>query len=214
MLSSRIRPLAHPNRPSQSTEATAAVSQHNPFSTSSSPDNQDQDSDQDPEDAESLLSSFLPHLFPDDTPVCLGDPGQALAYTSPQWGTMKIWVPDYGSDSHSSDSGNGDAKDHGGREGEVEAGRKLFAHYLWGGALVIADEIERRYRVKKGVSSLEENACGNEREERLWDVEGQEVLELGAGMSNPCANSCLCPCQTPKLGLLSGSCTLHTIYGW
>lgn len=127
---------------------------------------------------------------------------------------MKIWVPDYGSDSHSSDSGNGDAKDHGGREGEVEAGRKLFAHYLWGGALVIADEIERRYRVKKGVSSLEENACGNEREERLWDVEGQEVLELGAGMSNPCANSCLCPCQTPKLGLLSGSCTLHTIYGW
>ncbi|KAI5303714.1 hypothetical protein KEM56_007259 [Ascosphaera pollenicola] len=181
MLSSRIRPLNNPNRPT-------AASKHNPFTSSSQDQNPDADPDADADtdaDAESLLSSFLPHLFPDDTPVCLGDPGQALAYSSPQWGDMEIWVPDYGSSSSSSnDDGAKDTSDGKG-DGDVEANRKLFAHYLWGGALVIADEIERRYRVKNGADSVEESALGNVREEELWDVEGKNVLELGAGAALP-----------------------------
>ncbi|KAI5284041.1 hypothetical protein KEM52_003128 [Ascosphaera acerosa] len=182
MLSSRIRPVRHRAAPPPSAHHAAQ---------DAAADAQAGEGAEGEADAESLLSAFLPHLFPDDTPVCLGDPGQALEYASPRWGPLRIWVPDYGvagagagaaqeERAEASRDGDGSACD-----GAVEASRKLFAHYLWGGALVIADEIERRSSVKHGVLSAAEGALGNLREETLWDVEGQDVLELGAGAALP-----------------------------
>ncbi|KAI5283865.1 hypothetical protein KEM54_001775 [Ascosphaera aggregata] len=188
MLSSRIRPLAHrqiTTQPRQSTSLPALTTASSLPDSSLVADQESADDEADDADVESLLSSFLPHLFPDDTPVCLGDPGQTLVYSSSQFGDLNVWVPDYGS--AEKEEGDESRKTHQRVDGaNVEAGRRLFAHYLWGGALVIADEIERRYRVsREGLSEERESSLGNVREEELWDVNGEDVLELGAGAGLP-----------------------------
>lgn len=51
-----------------------------------------------------------------------------------------------------------------GKESEVEVGRKLFAHFLWSAAMVVAEGVE---------------------EGGGWTVDGERVLELGAGLFSP-----------------------------
>jgi predicted nicotinamide N-methyase len=45
----------------------------------------------------------------------------------------------------------------------------LFAHFLWSAGLVIADRIE----------------CAHGSEDNVWSMQGQKVLELGAGVYLP-----------------------------
>ena len=136
MLQSRIKPL-----PTSTLLDTTT--------TTSSPE------DQNEEDID-LFTSFLPHLFPDETHTCLGDPGQTLLYDSPVFGGLRVVVP-------GDDATN--------KEADGEEVRRLFAHYLWGGALIVAEGLEgySRMGVKEG------------RGKGMWDVRGLRVLEVGAG---------------------------------
>lgn len=124
--------------------------------------------DPDPDDAEDLLSSFLHHLYPDEASSCLGNPGQTLLYASPLHGSIRVCLPDYNQDAPQQEEGSAD----------VEAGRRLFAHYLWGGALVIAERIEEAERRRR--EGGEEEGLEHGR----WSVEGKTVLEVGAGESS------------------------------
>ena len=54
-----------------------------------------------------------------------------------------------------------------GQTNQVDAGRKLFAHFLWSAGMVVAEGVE----LADGAES-----------ESIWAVEGETVLELGAGM--------------------------------
>ncbi|WEW60445.1 nicotinamide N-methyltransferase [Emydomyces testavorans] len=154
MLPSRIQPL-HPRNPSSSSSS------------------------------EDLLSSFLPHLYPDETSSCHGIPGQILLYASPLFGTIRIPVPDYAATSEKRDHDHSDDNDDEGvigntrQVGDVEVGRRLFAHYLWGGALVVAERIEEAERLRR--EEEEEDV----RVGRTWSVRGQKVLEVGAGAALP-----------------------------
>jgi hypothetical protein len=116
-----------------------------------------------------LLASFLPHLFPDEVASCLGDPGQTVVYASPRHGGLQIMVPTYPV-----------TRTDGGGEGDVEAGRRLFAHYLWGGAMVVADGIESAAQEKEQQYDKVRDEGGMERR-MWWRVKGERVLELGAG---------------------------------
>lgn len=81
-------------------------------------------------------------------------------------------VPDYpkgGEEVGRLDKGEGE------REGEgVEEGRRLFAHYLWGGGLVVAEGIESATKI------LDRNDEGDEKN-LIWNVKQEKVLEVGAG---------------------------------
>ncbi|KAK2753028.1 hypothetical protein FQN55_004988 [Onygenales sp. PD_40] len=172
MLPSRIKPILHPPRPPPTTTTTI-----HPAARPSSPALSYTSTDTDPED---VLTSFLPHLFPDEAPSCLGEPGKAVAYASGIWGDVTVMVPDYPKEDEEED-GQGEEVVEGG--GGVEEGRRLFAHYLWGGGLVIAEGIERAVRAA-GVKGGESLAGRGERD-LLWRVEGERVLEVGAGAALP-----------------------------
>lgn len=61
-----------------------------------------------------------------------------------------------------------------GTEGSsVEEGRKLFAHFLWSAAMVVAEGIE---------DADAHDALGHrDGDKSMWRVKGESVLELGAG---------------------------------
>ncbi|QVM06561.1 hypothetical protein D8B26_001268 [Coccidioides posadasii str. Silveira] len=203
MLPSRIQPLRRPSTPPPPPTLT-------PTSSSSLQPTIDPNTT-DPNDAEDLLSSFLPHLYPDEAPPCLGNPGQTLLYTSPLFGGVRVVVPDYGckiaekkEEEEEEEEGKEETEDQKGttareREGEeedagVEAGRRLFAHYLWGGALVVAERIEEAERLRRvggGRTREEENELV-----RRWGVRGQKVLEVGAGTALPSLIAALAGAET------------------
>lgn len=60
-----------------------------------------------------------------------------------------------------------------GRVYQVIAERKLFAHFLWSAAMVVAEGVER------SVVSTDTHADADGA--NIWDVRGESVLELGAG---------------------------------
>ncbi|OAX76971.1 hypothetical protein ACJ72_08735, partial [Emergomyces africanus] len=122
------------------------------------------DDDDNDDDVEDLLTSFLPHLYPDEAPSCLGEPGRTMVYASGVWGDVRVMVPDY-------PKGVGDE----GRQDGIEEGRRLFAHYLWGAGLVVAEGIERATKTLL----LCGNDAGGDRD-IIWNVKGEKVLELGA----------------------------------
>ncbi|RAH78786.1 hypothetical protein BO86DRAFT_367996 [Aspergillus japonicus CBS 114.51] len=129
---------------------------------------------------EDIFAAFLAHLLPDDAPQFHGDPGQYLLYSSPRYGDLTIQVPSYPdqnaressrpqpSDSDSS-ANNVDSDSD---AGQVEAQRKLFAHFVWSSGLVVAEAIEDAH-------------AGHEHVDEMWKVEGERVLELGAGAALP-----------------------------
>lgn len=184
MLLSRTRPVSN-----STTAPAASIAIANPPSSNpADPEPPTDDSDSDPE---SLLSAFLPHIFPDEAPPCLGNPGERLAYTSREHGDVVVVLPDYATEENSKEDGdNNTGRKFDGGDGEedtagnvvdgvrkargkgkdIETSRQLFAHYLWGGALAVADAIERAA-----------DADGEDEESCLWRVRGESVIELGAG---------------------------------
>lgn len=153
MLHSRLRPL--PRRQQRPTEAIPR------------PDFEEEDVN-DYEDPEDLFSAFLPHLFPDDAPSFHGDPGQRLLYSSPLYGDLEIMVPSYPgqSEKRSEEIAAGLSGNN-----EIEEGRKLFAHFLWSAAMVVAEGIEKD--AAAAIDGVQNNG--------IWTVKGESVLELGAG---------------------------------
>lgn len=166
MLHSRLRPLPRRHQP-----------QH-PSSTAPPPDLHDED-DADVDEPEDLFTAFLPHLFPDDAPSFHGDPGQRLLYSSPRYGDLEIMVPSYPGQSEKRTEEIAAGQNGEGRN-EVDEGRKLFAHFLWSAAMVVAEGVEwddDDNDVDTGVGNI-----NREREGKgMWRVKGERVLELGAG---------------------------------
>ncbi|PYH86426.1 hypothetical protein BO82DRAFT_325522 [Aspergillus uvarum CBS 121591] len=135
------------------------------------------------DEAEDIFAAFLPHLLPDDAPQFHGDPGQCLLYSSPRYGDLTIQVPSYpdqksGSASSSSPpesdsvASAGIVIDSTSDSGQVSAQRSLFAHFLWSAGLVVAEAVEDAH-------------AGHEHVDEMWKVEGEKVLELGAGAALP-----------------------------
>jgi EEF1A N-terminal glycine/lysine methyltransferase len=111
-------------------------------------------SDPEPED---IFQSSLHALFLDDSQSSHGNPGDTLIYRSPRYGEIKINLPAH--------------PDH-------DAGRRLFAHYLWNASVLVADMIEEASQPTSG--SLID--CGSpDLDQGYWDVRGERILELGAG---------------------------------
>jgi len=100
-----------------------------------------------------IFSSSLSALFTDDTQNSHGTPGSHITYASPRFGEMTLHIPAHP---------------------DVDEGRKLFAHYLWNAGVVAAEGVEQ--------GSWEGTEDMGYWHHRWWDVRGQRVLELGAGM--------------------------------
>ncbi|KAJ5156097.1 hypothetical protein N7492_008900 [Penicillium capsulatum] len=163
MLRSRLRPLPR-----------------HPTSAAPVPDYQDGDEQPVEESPEDFFEGFLAHLFPDDAPPFHGDPGQHLLYSSPRYGNLEIMVPSYPGQSSERTKEIGAGRDTiNGTANPVEEGRKLFAHFLWSAALVVAEGVE--------AADSPEDAAGDpqSRARDIWKVKGESVLELGAGAALP-----------------------------
>ncbi|KAJ5095735.1 hypothetical protein NUU61_005091 [Penicillium alfredii] len=172
MLHSRLRPL-----PRRGPTTPAAPP----------PDLQDQGQapEEDPED---LFTAFLPHLFPDDAPPFHGDPGQHLLYSSPRYGDLEIEVPSYPSQSEkrTEEIAAGMRQEDG--VNEVENARKLFGHFLWSAAMVVAEGVE--------IADSPDDGTPTQQEAReIWGVRDESVLELGAGTALP---SLICALSNAK----------------
>ncbi|CAI7580053.1 unnamed protein product [Penicillium bialowiezense] len=161
MLHSRLRPLPRRNAvPSAPSAPTPEF------------ENEDLQVDESPED---LFGTFLPHLFPDDAPSFHGDPGQHLLYSSPRYGDLDIMVPSYPSSGNRSEEIAAGQPKADGTVNQVDEGRKLFAHFLWSAAMVVAE----------GVEMADEPGSEGTEARDIWAVEGESVLELGAGAALP-----------------------------
>ncbi|KAL4890758.1 hypothetical protein BDV59DRAFT_76751 [Aspergillus ambiguus] len=165
MLHSRLRPLPRRHQPPESVPSAPL------------PEFQDEDApiNEDPED---LFSAFLPHLFPDDAPSFHGNPGQRLLYSSPRYGNLEIMVPSYPSQSEnrSQEIAAGLPREDG-KPNQVDEGRRLFAHFLWSAAMVVAEGVEKAETLS-ALGQLDADTA-------MWTVKGESVLELGAGAALP-----------------------------
>ncbi|KAJ5789701.1 uncharacterized protein N7518_006712 [Penicillium psychrosexuale] len=164
MLHSRLRPLPRRHHPSTPTPSASAPEFQN--------EDADCEFDESPED---LFSAFLSHLFPDDAPSFHGDPGQHLLYSSPRYGDLNIMVPSYPSSSQKRPEADSSVN-------QVDEGRKLFAHFLWSAAMVVAEGVEEA-DTPTAPGETETEARRENRE--LWRIKGESVLELGAGAALP-----------------------------
>lgn len=162
LLHSRLRPL--PRRQNQP----------QPECPSSAPPPDFQEDEIDDESPEDMFTSFLPHLFPDDVPSFHGDPGQQLLYSSPRYGNLQIMVPSYPnqSEKRTEEIAAGQARP-GGHVNQVEEGRKLFAHFLWSAAMVVAEGVEK--------ADALDSAGQLDPDTEMCLAKGHSVLELGAG---------------------------------
>ncbi|GAB1213251.1 hypothetical protein ATERTT37_002400 [Aspergillus terreus] len=168
MLHSRIRPLPRRQPASASTIPTEAAPP---------PDFDDKDNNDD-SSAEDLFSAFLPHLFPDDAPSFHGDPGQRLLYSSPRYGDLEIMVPSYPSQSERrTEEIAAGLPSEDGSVNAVDEGRKLFAHFLWSAAMVVAEGVEKADTLAAR-GELDPDTA-------MWTVRDERVLELGAGAALP-----------------------------
>ncbi|KAJ6079457.1 hypothetical protein N7467_009210 [Penicillium canescens] len=204
MLNSRLRPLPRRNYPTTINEAPAPA-----------PDFENKNElEEEEEDQEDLFSAFLPHLFPDDAPAFHGDPGQHLLYSSPRYGNLDIMVPSYPSSSEKrSEEIAAGLKKQDGTVNQVDEGRKLFAHFLWSAAMVVAEGVEEAdMPIVEG--EMESEARREARE--IWGVRGESVLELGAGAALPSVICALASAKTvaatdhPSSPALSGAITFNT----
>lgn len=169
MLSSRVTPF-HPS------------DSHPPLDRNNHGNNYENSHEDEDEDDVDLFSCFLPHLFPDEAPPCLGEPGQTLLYSSALFGDLRLIVPDYSAERQEEDV-SAELAVKGDRGSDAEASRQLFAHYLWGAALVVAEGIEDAARLE-AYSYTPEHEHEHEHEHKnamRWSVKGHRVLEVGAG---------------------------------
>jgi hypothetical protein len=125
----------------------------------------------DPPSAEDIFSSSLGGIFTDDLQNQHGDdPTTVILYKSAKHGELEFRTADV----------NGEEQ------------RRKFAHYLWNAGILMAELVGGRpERVGRdsGVFLGEEEVDTwkdgewwvEEEEQKLWSMEGQKVLELGAG---------------------------------
>ncbi|KAJ5174741.1 uncharacterized protein N7482_000618 [Penicillium canariense] len=165
MLHSRLRPA--PRRNPTTAPATPAT----PTS-----DLRDQDEGSEVEESEDFFGSFLAHLFPDDAPQFHGDPGQRLIYSSPRYGELEIMVPPYPDQTEKRSEDTSRELRKGDGINRVEEGRKLFAHMLWSAGMVIAEGVENADRKPTEIDSATQTEARG-----IWAVQGERVMELGAG---------------------------------
>ncbi|KAF7585104.1 hypothetical protein BBP40_012710 [Aspergillus hancockii] len=60
---------------------------------------------------------------------------------------------------------------------EIEEGRKLFAHFLWSAAMVVAEGVEKADHLSS-LGQLDSDTA-------MWKASGESILELGAGAALP-----------------------------
>lgn len=183
MLHSRLRPLPRRGR---SIQESTENNQSN--FTTQAPNLSDIIDEEDEEDPEDIFAVFLPHLLPDDAPQFHGDPGQLLRYDSPLYGPLTIMVPHYPGQSddrneeiaaglEKEDNNYNPEKNSIGAINKVDEGRKLFAHFLWSAAMVVAQGVE-------DAAATEKLSGSRKMDKRIWNVKGHRVLELGAGATS------------------------------
>lgn len=129
----------------------------------------------DPLEPEDIFGSSLGGIFTDDAQNQHGDdPDTVIVYRNAKYGKLEFKTADI----------NGEEQ------------RRKFAHYLWNAGILMAEfvggsgrtEIEEDKSKDGGVLSAEEDGWKDgewwtsKEEERLWGVEGETVLELGAGV--------------------------------
>ncbi|KAL4808902.1 hypothetical protein BDV18DRAFT_157841 [Aspergillus unguis] len=170
MLHTRLRPLRLANHPPSSD------SSHAPPENESRGALSDEEVEEDPED---LFASFIriPNLLPDDLPHTHGEPGQLLLYSSPRYGDVRIMVPSYPDQEDKDALPPGDSTNNG-----TQQSRSLWAHFLWVAGLVVAEGIER---ADSGSQSEGDDDDDDDDDAAMWKVQGEEVLELGAGAGLP-----------------------------
>lgn len=117
--------------------------------------------DLDPED---IFGSSLGGVFTDDLQNQHGDdPETVIVYKNARHGNLEFRTADI--------------------NGEEE--RRKMAHYLWNAGVLMAELVGGRPEEQIDVSGNESWKKGewwiNKEEEKLWSVEGESVIELGAG---------------------------------
>jgi nicotinamide N-methyltransferase len=119
-------------------------------------------------DPEDIFQSSLGLIFTDDLQNQHGDPGTIVQYRSNGYGDLEFDVAD--------------------PSGEVE--RTKFAHYLWNAGVLMGEVIggegknSRVVDEQWGVRRFKDGRTWWLREEEAdaWKVNGEKVLELGAGL--------------------------------
>lgn len=182
MLHSRLRPLPRRGRPAQK---PTDLNNNDPAQVPNLAGIIEDEDEEDEEDAEDIFAAFLPHLLPDDAPQFHGDPGQLLRYDSPLYGPLTIMVPHYPGQSDNrneeiaaglkNEDNTDNYQENNGTKAvnKVDEGRKLFAHFLWSAAMVVAQGVEDADAIGK--------IPGSRIDKKMWNVKGHRVLELGAG---------------------------------
>ncbi|CAN9261898.1 unnamed protein product [Alternaria alternata] len=125
-----------------------------------------------PLEPEDIFGSSLGGIFTDDTQNQHGDdPNTVILYRNAKFGELELRVADV----------NGEEQ------------RRKFAHYLWNAGVMMAELVSGRVEggdlgaSGKGLLQDEEGWRDGEwwtdkEEEKKWSVEGETVLELGAGV--------------------------------
>ena len=127
-------------------------------------------------EAEDIFASASDQLFPDSTRVFHGDAGTRVRYNSAAYGSLELSVT----------------------EPADELERSKFAHALWNASILLCELIGSAAtlssRGKGGCDEEEEVASISEKENigtgiwcqrsrlEVWNMVGESVLELGAGM--------------------------------
>ncbi|PCG99838.1 Hypothetical protein PENO1_050840 [Penicillium occitanis (nom. inval.)] len=173
MLHSRVRPLPRSAEKSTGTNDKGSTAQAPGLFGTHEDENKEND-----EDAEDIFAAFLPHLLPDDAPQFHGDPGQLLRYDSPLYGPLTIMVPHYPGKSEENKRTGAELSRDNQPTNEVDEGRKLFAHFLWSSAMVVAQGVE-------DADAIEKKSGSKSIDRTMWNVKGHRVLELGAGTGLP-----------------------------
>jgi hypothetical protein len=120
---------------------------------------------------EDIFGSSLGGIITDDLQNQHGDdPGTVVLYRNKKYGELELRTADI----------------------KNEEERRKFAHYLWNAGIMMAELVTGR--VKDGESKLVDETIydeftrwdkgqwwTSEEEEKRWSVEGETVLELGAG---------------------------------
>jgi hypothetical protein len=109
--------------------------------------------------AEDIFSSALSLISPDDTSTLYGDPGSHVTYRSKRFGdvVLKLSQPD------------------------TEEERRLFAQYLWNAGVLLAEFISLSVvHIIGRLGDAAHSTSGGT--PNGWNVAGEKVLELGAGM--------------------------------
>jgi hypothetical protein len=124
-----------------------------------------------PLEPEDIFGSSLGGIFTDDTQNQHGDdPNTVILYRNAKFGELELRVADV----------NGEEQ------------RRKFAHYLWNAGVMMAELVSGRVEGGdlgangKGLLEDEEGWKDGQwwtdkEEEKQWSVEGETVLELGAG---------------------------------